>query len=281
MFKNATVLGFNKKATFNVIHADREFTPPSSIELQRSGWTPVRDGEYAYANNGQMLLHFTIEKKHVPAGAVKLAAAEKQAAQEAEQGFPMGKKAKKDLLERVRDELLPRALSSRSTTKVWIDRNHGRIVIDSTANSVVEDIQRALLKTFGDIGLQDVAWPRAAVITEFMFTEPEGFTLDDQVALQYPGERGKLVKFDRANLSEQDVLRHIQKGGAYVQSVAMTFDSKISFVLTDGAQLRRVRALDVLKENAEQAKDVDRFDNDFALMTGELSALFNALAAAA
>jgi recombination associated protein RdgC len=280
MFKSTTIIGCSPKATFSAIPADQEFMPPLDLEAQRGGWSPVRDDEYVYTNNGQILLHYTIEKKHVPASAVKLVAAAKQAEQAEQQGFPMGKKAKKELIERVRDELLPRALSSRSTTKVWIDPKAGRIVIDSCANSVVESVQRALIKTFGNIGLQDVAWPRAKVMTEWMAERPIGFSLDDQVHLQYPGERGKVVKFANADVTGGDVWTHV-KAGAYVQALAMTYDSRISFVMTDSAQLRRIKALDILKETADAAKDVDRFDNDFVLMTGELTRLFNALAAEA
>lgn len=290
MFKNATIIGFNPRAlqsrlgAWPVVADEFHFTPPLSNELERSGWSPVRDDVYCYSGVGmsdQFLLYFTVEKKHLPAGAVKLVVAEKAAAQAEAQGFPLGKVQRRELTERVRDELLPRALSSRSTTKVWIDRAAGRIVIDSCARSTVEAIQRLLIKSFGDIGLQDVTWPRAKTITQWVFDEPESFTLDDQITLQYPGERGKVIKFDRANLSEQDVLHHVQYGKATVKSVAMTFDDRISFVMTDGAQVRRIRALDILKEGREAEKDVDRFDNDFVLMTGELSRLVNALVAEA
>jgi len=278
MFKNATVAGFNPKAILLGVPGALTFVPPLELEMLRDGWAPVRDDQYFYSNNGHILLNYTIEKKHLPAGAVKLVVAEKAKVLEAEQGHPIGRKQRRDLTERVHDELLPRALPTRSSTKVWIDRKAGRIVIDSASNSTVEAVQRLLIKTFDGIGLQDVTWPRAKVITEWMFTEPEGFTVDDAVTLQYPGEKGKLVKFDHANLGEQDVLQHIQKGGASVTALAMTFDAKVSFVMTDSAQLRRIRPLDILKEDAAAAKDVDRFDNDFVLMTGELSRLFDALA---
>jgi recombination associated protein RdgC len=282
MFKNATVVGFKPSKSFlPIIPNEHRFTPPSSVELLRSGWSPVRDDVYCYANNGQFLFNFTTEKKILPAAAVKLVADAKAAELAEQQGFPLGKEAMKALKEQVTDELLPRALTTRSTTRVWLDPKAGRIVIDSASSTVVDTVQVALVRAFGDLGLQDVAWPRAKVVTEFMFTEPEGFTVDDQVVLQYPGERGKLVKFDRANLGEQDVLQHIQKGGAQVSALAMTFDAKLSFVMTDNAQLRRIRALDVLKETADAAKDVDRFDSDFVLMTGELGRLFDALAAEA
>lgn len=276
MFKNATLFGFKPNAHFFAIPDEMTFTPPSSAELKRSGWAPVRDDVLVYLSNNHLLLNFTVEKKHVPAGAVKLVVDEKAAAQEEAQGFGMGKQARKELKERVFDELLPRALSSRSTTKVWIDRGNARIVIDSASNAVVDDVVRALAKTFGDIGLQDVRWPRAKVVTEWLVEEPKSFTIDDAVLLQYPGERGKVVKYSRANLDDADVLRHVD-GGASVKALAMTYNGRLSFVMTDDSRIRTIKPLDILKER-EGEKDVDKFDNDFVLMTSELSALFNALA---
>ncbi|MDX4958199.1 recombination-associated protein RdgC, partial [Delftia acidovorans] len=51
---------------------------------------------------------------------------------------------------------------------------------------------------------------------------------------------------------------------------AMTWDDRVSFVLTQGLQLRKVAMLDVVTES----KDGDGgFDADVAIATGELSKL--------
>lgn len=280
MFKKATVFGFNPKAlTALAVPQNQTFTPPTSLEVSRSGWAPVRDDELVYLGQGkQVLMNFAIEKKILPASVVHEVAKARAAEMEGQQGFPPGKKAMKELKERVADELLPRAFSTRSVTRVWIDRDAGRIVIESTAQSVLDLIQRALYNTFGDVGLQDVTWPRAKVITEWLrVEEPAGFTLDDAVTLAYPNAQRKVVKFAKADLGGEDVAAHLEDG-AIVEALAMTYDSRISFTMTDSAQLRGIKALDILKEGRAAENDVDRFDNDFTLMTLELSKLFNALA---
>jgi recombination associated protein RdgC len=54
----------------------------------------------------------------------------------------------------------------------------------------------------------------------------------------------------------------------------MTWESKISFVLTESLAIKSIKPLDVLKENdAVTRNDDERFDGDFMLMTGELSLL--------
>ena len=55
----------------------------------------------------------------------------------------------------------------------------------------------------------------------------------------------------------------------------MTWGDRISFVLNENLQLKRLAFLDILKEQADsQAENEDeRFDIDFTLMTGEVAHL--------
>ncbi|MNY62218.1 Recombination-associated protein RdgC [compost metagenome] len=52
----------------------------------------------------------------------------------------------------------------------------------------------------------------------------------------------------------------------------MTWADRISFVLTEGLDIKRLSPLDVLKEGSEAIQsDDEKFDSDMALMTGELA----------
>lgn len=276
--KNATIFGISPKAQFPIeqLQAAR-FVPATDLQLVSSGFSPVRDGELAYRQGKHLLLRFTVEKKHIPASAVAVKLEERCIALETEQGFAPGKKARKELKELVIDELLPRALATRRTTAVWIDQDQHRIVIDSASNPVIDDILATLRGACAsDLGICDVSWPRAKVVTEWMRDEPHDFTIDDAVVLQFPGEKGKVVKFDRADLRDHDVQAAVS-AGASVQSVSMTYASRLSFVMTDNNQIRRIKPLDIIRESTAAEKDVDRFDNDFALMTRELGVMIDAL----
>jgi len=69
------------------------------------------------------------------------------------------------------------------------------------------------------------------------------------------------------------VRRHIANGKQCTR-LAMTWDSKISFVLTEQLAIKGVKPLDVLDEKEGSIRnDDERFDGDFMLMTGELSKL--------
>lgn len=273
--KNATIIGYNPKAKVDWdLLNDNDFQPTSEQALGSAGWSPIHD-TLIYALGPQNLLHYTVEKKHIPASAVRLLVDQRAAEIEQAQGFAPGKVARKELKERIIDELLPRALTTRSTTQVWIDQVAHRIIIDSTSRTRIEDIQIALSK-LGDWGMADVAWPGTKTLTAWLEEAPADFTNDDQVSLQYPGQKGKTVKYGAADLYAADVQQNLALG-ASVTAMAMTYDDRISFVMTDNMQIKRIKPLEIIKETAKEAKDVDRFDSDFLLMTAELSQLINTL----
>jgi recombination associated protein RdgC len=59
----------------------------------------------------------------------------------------------------------------------------------------------------------------------------------------------------------------------------MTWNDRVSFVLTENLAVKRVAPLDVIKEQADGTlhDEAERFDADFALMAGELAGLLRDL----
>ena len=55
----------------------------------------------------------------------------------------------------------------------------------------------------------------------------------------------------------------------------MTWKDKISFVLTEDLQIKRIHFVNIMKQETEQQVEnkEEEFDLNFALMTGELSLL--------
>ena len=67
-----------------------------------------------------------------------------------------------------------------------------------------------------------------------------------------------------------EIRGHVQTGKEATK-LAMTWRDKVSFMLHENMQLKRIAPLDILKEPAETAEE--QFDSDFAIMTGELKQL--------
>jgi recombination associated protein RdgC len=77
------------------------------------------------------------------------------------------------------------------------------------------------------------------------------------------------VRYGRHTLEIDEVGEHIRQGKLPV-SLAMTWDSRVSFVLTEGLTLKKLKLLDVVLDVKDNHKDVSAFDADVAITTGEL-----------
>lgn len=116
--------------------APQAFSPCTSNELLRQGWVSPRDnGQLVHTVNRQMLLCLQTEKKLLPASVINQVAKAKAAELEEAQGFAPGRKAMKELKERVADELLPRAFGILACTFAWIDPVNGWLVVDAASAS--------------------------------------------------------------------------------------------------------------------------------------------------
>jgi recombination associated protein RdgC len=255
------------------------FTPASSNELLRQGWDRPRgeDGALVHVVNGQYLLKLVTEKKILPSKAVKQRADEMANKLEDEQGFRPGKKAMKELRERAADEMLPKAFPVRSALNVWIDPTNGWLAIDDGSPSKADDVIKLLLEAVDKLPLESLRVQRSpvAVMTGWLEADeaPYNFTIDQDATLRATGESKAQVGYKRHTLDPDEMRRHIA-AGKQCSRLAMTWNSRISFVLTDTLAIKSIKPLDVLKENeAVTFNETDRFDNDFALMTGELAKL--------
>jgi recombination associated protein RdgC len=254
------------------------FTPASSNEMMRQGWdSPRGNGSLVHVVNKQMLMLLGTEKKLLPNTVVNQVAKARAAELEEQQGFAPGKKAMKELKERVHDELLPRAFTIRSNVWTWIDPVNGWLVVDAASPAKADEVIKLLLKAVDRMPLESLRVQRSpvGVMTAWLQDDeaPAGFTVDMDTELRATGESKAAVRYVRHTLEPEEVRRHIAAGKQCTR-LAMTWDSKISFVLTEALAIKGVKPLDVMKESeATTRNDEERFDGDFMLMTGELSKL--------
>lgn len=251
------------------------FLPCTSNDLVRMGWSAPRRAGLVHVVNQQMLLVLATERKLLPASVINQVVEARAAELEEAQGFAPGKKSMKELKERVAEELLPRAFSIPSSTQVWIDPVNGWLVIDAVSAGKADDVIKLLLKAVDRMPLESLRVQRSpvAVMTAWLETDeaPVGFTVDQDTELRATGESRAAVRYVKHALDVDDVRRHIAAGKQCTR-LAMTWNDKVSFVLTESLAVKGIKPLDVMKENdASIRNDEERFDNDMALMTGELA----------
>jgi len=223
---------------------------------------------------GQWIARFKTEVKAVPADVLKRKVDEKAALIEQETGRKPGKKETKELKDEARLDLLPMAFTKQGSTWVWIDREAGLLVLDTGAQGRADEITSLLVEQLPGLSLallDTQTAPRAAMAHWLMEQEaPAGFSVDRECELKASDESKAVVKYGRHPLDIAEVQDHI-RAGKLPTKLAMTWDERVSFVLTEGLQLKKLAFLGTVFEG--QAQDDGGFDADVAIATGELSKL--------
>lgn len=259
----------------------KRFQACGSQDMESRGWLPpTDDGALVRAVGGQWLICLGMEGRLLPASVVRQEA-EDRAVQIAEkQGYRPGRKQMKELREDVTRELLPRAFTRRRRTFVWIDPRQGWLAIDAASPARAEEV----LETFRQsLDRFPVSLPRterspASAMAEWLIDEaPAGFTVDRDCELCSVTEEKAAVRYVRHSLEGDEIKKHLTAGKQPTR-LALTFDDRVSFVLTDRLELKRLDFLDVVRDQVDSQEDAEAlFDAEFALMTGELSKLVEAL----
>jgi recombination associated protein RdgC len=262
--------------------APQAFRPATSAELTTAGWvSPVKDGGLVHTVSKQLLIALQTEKKLLPASVINQVAKAKAVEMEEQQGFPPSRKAMKELKERVADELLPRAFSINTVVLTWIDPVNGWLVVNAASPSKADDVVKLLLKAVDKMPLESLRVQKSpvAVMTGWLEADeaPYGFTIDQDTELRATGESRAAVRYVKHTLEPDDIRRHIAAGKQCTR-LAMTWNDKISFVLTESLAIKGIKPLDVIKENESAARDdLERFDSEMTLMTAELNLLLTDL----
>jgi recombination associated protein RdgC len=186
--------------------------------------------------------------------------------------------------EKAIQSLLPRAFTKRSSITLWIDPDNKFLVVDSGSLTGADKVVSQLIEVLSEIpgaapGLMarpvQTTMSAATAMAHWLASRdaPVGFTIDRDCELKMPDDQKSAVRYSRHTLEIDEVAEHIAAGKVPTQ-LAMTWNDRVSFVLTDAAQVRKLKLLDVVLDGVQdKGKDDDGFDADAAILTGELAAL--------
>ncbi len=251
--------------------------PCGSFDMESRGWMPPQaDGPFLYTQGRQWLLALGVEQKLLPASVIRQRTQDKAAEVARQQAHAVGRKQMLEIRDQITNELMPRALARRRLTWCWIDAANGWLVVDAAADTKAEQFLENLRRAVDDLPLKRLDTQRSpgSAMTGWLSAghAPAGFSIDQDLELCAPNESKAVVRYVRHALDGKDIRDHI-KAGKVATRLGMTWRDRVSFVLTDQMQIKRVSFLEILKResDAEVADEAEQFDIDFALMTGELS----------
>jgi recombination associated protein RdgC len=261
------------------------FVPCGATQDKAVGWVEPRGeahGPLVESVAGQRILKLMIETKGVPGSVVREKAQEAADHIEATTGRKPGKKETKALREDALLALLPQAFPRRSACWVWIDLQNGWLVTDASSQGKIDELVTALVNAFNDLSLtllQTAVTPQTAMTQWLSATTPDewpgGFAVERECELKSGDEEKSVVKFTRHNLATDEVRQHITEGKLPTR-LAMSWEGRIGFVLTESMQLKKLAFLEgVFDDRPDEGES--GFDTDVALSTGELKQLIPAL----
>ncbi|MBJ2111324.1 recombination-associated protein RdgC [Serratia ureilytica] len=287
-FKNALIYRLSRNVDLSGMEeklAAFAFTPCSSQDMAKTGWVAPIGDALVHTANGQHLLVVQREEKILPREVIQTELNKKVAKLEAEQHRRLKKSEKDALKDEVLHSLIPRAFSKHHKTQIWINERAGVIVVDAASAKRAEDTLALLRKSLGSLPVVPLTMenPIELTVTEWVRSgqPPAGFILQDEAELKAVLEEGGMIRCKKQELVGDEIATNLQ-AGKLVTKLALSWQDRIDFVLSDDGALKKLKFSDAL---LEQNDDIDRedyaqrFDADFILLTGELATLITNLIA--
>jgi recombination associated protein RdgC len=259
---------------------EARFVECAGSQEKSVGWMEPRgeaNGALVEVVGGHWFLRLMLEVKVVPGTVVKRKAQVEVEHIEAGTGRKVGKKELRELREDARLSLLPLAFTKQSSVNVWIDPKAQLLVLDAGSQAKADEVMTYLIKAIDGLAVQliNTQTSPAAAMAHWLQTKepPFGFSVDRECELKAADESKAVVRYTRHALDTDEVSQHIAMGKVPTR-LALTWRDRVSFVLTEALQLKKVGFLDVVFESAAAGKNSeDDFDADAAIATGELQQL--------
>lgn len=291
MFKNAVIFRIQPNSVLPAVEALEgsldlnRFVACGPTQRQSSGWVEPRGVDHGpLVENvvGELVLKLMVESRVLPASVVKDMLEERIKKIKEETGRErIGSREKKDLKEAIEHELLPRAFTKKGATRLWLSRKAGVVVVDvgsiKKADGIVSALCEAVSQAGGQLNLdllRTLESPSVAMARWLTTQEaPAEFTVDRDCELKSEGDNA-CVRYASHNLEIAEVVEHIKVQGKVPTKLAMTHDSRVSFVLAHDLTIKKIDVLDVDLSSSDAPKGEESdFDANVTLFAGEMTNL--------
>jgi recombination associated protein RdgC len=296
--------------------AEFHFAPCSSYEKTRMGWVPpipqaatapagevVGDDEAGQAADseeatvdegvleGPLLTHVVgdyimlcaqTQDRLLPASVVREATEEKVAELEERQARKIYRKEKKQIQEDMFAQLLPRAFTRNQRTYAYLAPKDNLLVVDAASAPKAEEFVNLLRDTLGSfpVSLPDSVRSPADVMTHWLrkHKATDNFFLEEDCELYNPLDGSNVVRCKGQDLESEEISAHLE-AGKQVKSLGVSWNSLLSCIIHDDLSIKRLRFEEMREESDSFAEEsaAQKFDQEFALMSMELSNFFKAL----
>lgn len=279
--------------------AENAFRPCNSYEKATIGWdAPLGDAspepddeEEGFEAPAPMLTHVVgdyimlcarQQDRLLPATVVREATAEKVAEIEDRQARKVYRKEKREIQDDVYGSLLPRAFTRSSRIYAYISKRDNLLVVDSASAPKAEEFLNLLRDTLGSfpVALPETKSSPSAVMTRWLKNGKgeNSFAIHDDCELINPTDASNVVRCKGQDLVSDEIEAHLA-AGKQVKQLGVLWNNQVSCNIMDDLSIKRVRFENVKEESDsyEEESPAQKFDQEFALMTMELSGMLKGL----
>lgn len=263
------------------------FKPCGPQQPESIGWVapmgPLSDQLYHHAS-GMTLLSARREERLLPATVIREALDEKVIEIEQREDRRIGRKQRLEIRDQLVFDMMPRAFTRSNLIQGLILPKLRLLVIDSASRNRAEQWTSLLRVSLGSLPLRPLKF-NSALSNRFTgwldgsVNRPAQVVPGDECVLQSADDEGSVVRCRRQDLEGKEIEAHLRAGKRATQ-IAIEWNQSLSFVITDEAEIKRLRFSDTLVEQ-DEVDGVDdpaaEFDARFNLLGLELSRFLPAL----
>ena len=274
--------------------SDQLFSPCSKFEKSRLGWVSplgdafVSDSEeevippLTHVIGDYIMVCAQKQDRLLPASVVRQETEEKVAEIEQRQARKIYRKEKRQIQDDVYATLLPRAFTKNQQTYAFISVKDNLLVVDSASAPRAEEVVNLLRDSLAafPVGLPDSRTAPSDVMTRWLKEKNPGnnFSLLEDAVLHNPLDSNNVVRCASQDLTGEEIAAHLD-AGKHVKSLGVSWNNVLHCMVNDDLSIKRLQfeAIEEDIEGGEEVTPAQKFDQDFALMTLELTGFFESL----
>lgn len=258
------------------------FKPCKKMDFSRFGWVPPLGKlgtELVHPVGQYVLISARRQEKILPAAAITELLEEKVSEFEEREARKVYRKEKTRFKEDILHSLLPTALTRSAYTNAYFDTKNDLLIVDTASPGKADDFLDSLRATLGELPVVPFSChgDAADIMTRWVKNRvPKGFELDDECELKNRQDAKNIVRCKQQDMAGEEIKQHLMAGKRVTQ-LALSWRHAIRFLLTEDFVLKRLKFEDSVSEQVEADDEAARFDQDFSVMTIEITQLLDDL----
>lgn len=284
-FKQIQLLQINSTLDLSANHLMEKLEPlafkpcmpsmPSSMGWVSPQGSDDEDAPLTRSINGFIMICLQIEEKILPAAVVRHELAEKIKKIEATEDRKVRQSEKLSMKDEIIMTFLPRAFSKFTKVYAYIDTKNRRIILGTAIAKKAEQFISMFTKALNtDIFSPDID-KLSPIITLWLQHQnySTAFAIEKACVLQDPSQQNRVIRCQHQDLFAT-AIQSLIKDGCEVKQLALNWQDRISFVLSDDFLLKSIKFHDDIVSQAKEMEPETReqhFDADFLIMTDVLS----------